>query len=332
MTTRVEAGGLQVARELHDFLETEALPGTGIDPAAFWAGFGAIVRRFAPLNRALVAKRAELQSAIDAWHKARRGQPHDAAAYAAFLREIGYLVPEGPDFAVETPHVDREFSTVAGPQLVVPVMNARYAINAANARWGSLYDALYGTDALGTPAPRGKYDRRRGGRVVTWTKAHLTGIIPLSENGLAWGHVEGLAIVDGKLEVQLIPGLTARDGANTRASTARLADPSQFVGYKGDPARPSAVLFRRNNLHVELVIDLDHPIGRHDSLGLADVILEAAITTICDCEDSVAAVDAEDKVVTYRNWLGLMRGDIAEAVTKGGETFTRRLNPDREYT
>jgi len=331
MTERVGAGGLRVARELYDFINAQALPGTGVDEAAFWEGFGRIAAAFAPRHRALVAKRAALQEKIDAWHIARRGQPHDAAAYKAFLTEIGYLVPEGPDFTIDTPGVDDEFSTIAGPQLVVPVMNARYALNAANGRWGSLYDALYGTDALGSPAPKGRYDRRRGGRVVTWTKAHLTGIAPLSVKGLAWGHVEGVAVVNGQLQVRLIPGLTARDGTGVRAATAGLADPSQFVGYRGDPANPSAILLRRHNLHVELKIDLDSPIGRHDSLGLADVIVEAAITTICDCEDSVAAVDASDKVLTYSNWLGLMKGDLTEQVEKGGETFTRALNPDREY-
>ncbi|MBK0397635.1 malate synthase G [Limibaculum sp. M0105] len=331
MTQRVSAGGLQVARELYDFINDQAIPGTGIDAAAFWEGFGRIAADFAPKNRALVARRAVLQEKIDAWHIARRGQSHDPAAYRAFLAEIGYLVPEGPDFTIDTPGVDDEFATIAGPQLVVPVMNARYALNAANARWGSLYDALYGTDALGSPAPKGKYDRRRGGRVVTWTKAHLTGIAPLSVRGLAWGHVEGVSVVDGQLRVRLIPGLTARDGTGVRAATAGLADPAQFVGYRGDPANPTAILLRRHNLHVELTIDLDSTIGRHDSLGLADVVVEAAITTICDCEDSVAAVDAEDKTLTYANWLGLMKGDLTERVEKGGEVITRALNPDREY-
>ncbi|MGF1444595.1 MAG: malate synthase G [Pikeienuella sp.] len=332
MTAHVELSGISVAADLVAFVETEALPGTGIAPSQFWRGLADLAGRFAAPNRALLAKRDELQAQIDGWHSARRGQPHDPAAYRAFLEQIGYLVPEGPDFTVDTPKVDREFAEIAGPQLVVPVMNARYAINAANARWGSLYDALYGTDALGTSAPKGAYDRRRGGRVVTWTKAHLTGIVPLSEPGLAWAHVEGVAVVDGALEVRLIPGLTARDGASTRADRARLADPTMFVGYRGDPAAPSAILLKRHNLHIELKIDFDHPIGRHDSLGLADVVLESAVTTICDCEDSVAAVDAQDKVTTYRNWLGLMRGDLTAEVAKGGETFTRRLAEDRTYT
>ncbi|MGF1501153.1 MAG: malate synthase G [Paracoccaceae bacterium] len=332
MTDRVAVAGLHIAQELHAFIETEALPGTGVAPEAFWEGLGRLAATFAPKNRALVAERDRLQGLIDGWHVARAGQPHDPAAYRAFLEEIGYLVPEGPDFTVDTPNVDREFAEIAGPQLVVPIMNARYAINAANARWGSLYDALYGTDALGTPPPTdGRYDRRRGGRVVTWTKTHLRGVVPLSEHGTSWAHVERVRIEDGRLKVSLIPGLTGRDGHGMRADEAELADPSQFAGYRGDPGNPSAVLLRVNNLHIELVIDLDHQIGRHDSLGLADVLLEAAVTTICDCEDSVAAVDAEDKVLSYRNWLGLMKGDLEERVTKGGETFLRRLNPDRAY-
>ncbi|MEM9761574.1 MAG: malate synthase G [Pseudomonadota bacterium] len=332
MTERVEAGGLQVARELYDFMNAEALPGTGVEPSAFWEGFGRLAAEFAPKNRALVAKREDLQGKIDAWHSERRGQPHDAAAYRAFLKEIGYLVPEGGDFKVDTPNVDREFSSVAGPQLVVPVMNARFAINAANARWGSLYDALYGTDALGSPPPSGGYDRRRGGRVVTWAKTHLRGIVPLSEHGVSWAHVERVWVENGSLEVELLPGLTGRDGHGVRPNRAHLADPSQFVGFRGDPDAPSAVLLQRHGLHIELVLDRSHPIGRHDTLGLADVVFEAAITTICDCEDSVAAVDADDKVLTYRNWLGLMKGDLSAEVKKGDQSFTRKLNPDREYT
>ncbi|MEM6488817.1 MAG: malate synthase G [Pseudomonadota bacterium] len=331
MTERVTAGGLQIARELYDFIETKALPGSGIEAGAFWSGFGDLARGFAPRNRALVAKRETLQQTIDAWHAERRGKPHDPAAYKTFLTEIGYLVPEGPAFKVDTPNVDREFSEIAGPQLVVPVMNARYAINAANARWGSLYDALYGTDALGSLPTKSGYDRRRGGRVVTWSKAHLTGVVPLSEAGTGWTHVERAWIEDGRLQVSLIPGLTSRDGTGTRAERATLADQSQFVGYRGDPANPTLLLLKCNNLHIEVHIDMGHPIGRHDSLGVADIVLESAVTTICDCEDSVAAVDAEDKVLTYANWLGLMRGDLSADVTKGGETFERRLNPDREY-
>jgi malate synthase len=332
MTVRVTLGSLKVARDLVDFIDSRALPGTGIEPHAFWAGLDRLAAEFAPRNRALVARRDALQAQIDAWHIARRGQPHDADAYRAFLTEIGYLVPEGPDFAVDTANTDPEFSTIAGPQLVVPVMNARFALNAANGRWGSLYDALYGTDALGSPAPKGRYDRQRGGRVVTWSKAHLTGILPLAEPGTGWAHVERIFVEDGALRVDLLPGLTARDGVSVRADQSGLADPAQFVGYRGAPEAPSAVLLQRNGLHVEIVIDRTHTIGRHDTAGIADVILEAAVTTICDCEDSVAAVDSADKVVTYSNWLGLMRGDLTESVTKGDQTFTRALSPDRTYT
>ncbi|MEM9099360.1 MAG: malate synthase G, partial [Pseudomonadota bacterium] len=332
MTERVEIAGLKVARELYDFLETEALPGTGLASSDFWNGFGAIAKEFAPRNRAQVARREEIQKEIDEWHLSRKGKQHSPTAYRIMLEESGYIVPEGPDFKVNTPNVDREFSDIAGPQLVVPIMNARYAINAANARWGSLYDALYGTDALGSPAPKGPYVRRRGGRVVTWAKAHLSGVVALAEPGASWAHVEALAVVDGKLEVTLIPELTARDGVATRARKSGLMDPAQFVGYRGFPAAPSAVLLKRNNLHIELVLDLEGPIGRHDTLGLADVILESAVTTIMDCEDSVAAVDAEDKKLSYSNWLGLMKGDLTEEVTKGGSTFTRKMNPDRLYT
>ncbi len=332
MTAQSQFGKISVAEALVRFVETEALPGTGIEAPDFWAGLEALAARFAPQNRALVAKREALQSQIDDWHRARRGEAHDPAAYRAFLQEIGYLVPEGPDFAVDTPRVDREFTTVAGPQLVVPVMNARYAINAANARWGSLYDALYGTDALGSLPSKGSYDRRRGGRVVTWSKTHLTGVVPLAAPGTSWAHAEQVWVEDGELRLKLIPGLTTRDGRGVRPDLTGLADTAQFAGYRGDPASPSAVLLRANELHIELVINLAHPIGRYDSLGLADVILESAVTTICDCEDSVAAVDAEDKVTTYRNWLGLMRGDLAAEVRKGGESFTRRLAEDRIYT
>ncbi|MEM8791092.1 MAG: malate synthase G [Pseudomonadota bacterium] len=332
MTERVEIAGLKVARELYDFLENEALPGTGVASSDFWNGFGAIAKEYAPRNRAFVARREEIQKEIDEWHLSRKGKQHSPTAYRIMLEESGYIVPEGPDFKVDTPNVDREFSDIAGPQLVVPITNARYALNAANARWGSLYDALYGTDALGSPAPKGPYVRRRGGRVVTWAKAHLSGVVPLAEEGASWAHVEALAVVDGKLEVTLIPELTARDGVRTRARKSGLMNPAQFVGYRGFPAAPSAVLLKRNNLHIELVLDLEGPIGRHDTLGLADVVIESAITTIMDCEDSVAAVDAGDKKLSYSNWLGLMKGDLTEEVSKGGETFTRKLNHDRLYT
>ncbi|MFK7941906.1 MAG: malate synthase G [Paracoccaceae bacterium] len=328
---RVERHGLQVDQALAEFLEGNALPGTGVKDSAFWEGLSSLLHDFAPRNRALLAKRAELQRQISDWHRANPGQP-DPEAYRSFLEEIGYLVPEGPDFSVETSNVDPEIATIAGPQLVVPITNARYALNAANARWGSLYDALYGTDALGAAPQGGGYDRRRGGRVVTWCKTHLRGIFPLAEPDTSWAHVEAMRIVDGKLEVDLLPQLTTRNGAGVRAATSGLKDPNQFAGYRGDPANPSAVLLRRNNLHIELVIDRDHPIGRYDTLGLADVIVEAAVTTIMDLEDSIAAVDADDKVLAYGNWLGLMRGDLEEDLTKAGKTFTRKLAEDKVFT
>ncbi|MEO0993259.1 MAG: malate synthase G [Pseudomonadota bacterium] len=332
MNAMTDIAGLKIEAGLRAFIEQDAVPVTGIAAADFWAGLKMLADGFAKENRRLVAKRAALQAQIDDWHRAHQGAAHDPAAYRAFLEDIGYLVPEGSDFEIETANVDREFREIAGPQLVVPVMNARYALNAANARWGSLYDALYGTDALGTPPPQGKYDRRRGGRVVTWTKAHLSGVIKLADAGCSWAHVQNLRIEDGQLVVELIPGLTARDGISERAGTTRLREPSQFVGYRGDPAMPEALLFRRHNLHIEVKIDRDSAIGRYDTAHISDVILESAITTICDCEDSVAAVDGEDKVTSYRNWLGLMKGDLTAEVRKGGESFTRSLNGDRTYS
>ena len=327
MTGRVETSGLKVARELHEFIETEALPGTGASPGDFWNGLAAVAAEFAPKNRALVARRAEIQARIDDWHRARKGKPRDPVAYRAMLEEIGYIIPEGPNFKVDTPNVDREFSEIAGPQLVVPIANARYALNAANARWGSLYDALYGTDALGSPPPKGPYDRDRGDRVVAWAKAHLSDIAPLAGEGARWENVAALAVIDGRLEAALIPD-SAADGARKTG----LLNPDGFAGWRGAPDAPSAVLLKRNNLHIELVLDRDNPVGRRDPMGLADVILESAVTAIVDCEDSVAAVDARDKTLCYRNWLGLVRGDLTAEVTGGGETFVRKLNPDRRYT
>ena len=318
MTGRVSAGGLQVAQELYDFIEIEALPGTGIGAAAFWDGFGRIAAGFIPRNRALLARRDALQARIDAWHKARAGRPHDPAAYKAFLSEIGYLVPEGPDFSIDTPNVDAEFSTIAGPQLVVPVMNARYALNAANARWGSLYDALYGTDAMGSAPEPGGYDPERGVEVIGWAKAFLDDVTPLA--GASHADVTRYAVAGGRLAATLSDG-----------RQAALANPAQFAGFSGDSAEPHSILLKNNNLHIDILIDPRHAIGKDDPAGVADLVIESAITTIMDCEDSVAAVDAEDKVLAYRNWLGLMKGNLTEEVTKGGHTFTRRLNPDRSY-
>ncbi len=320
MTDRIEIAGLRIARELHDFVEREALPGTGIAAEAFWNGFSAIVHDLAPKNRALLARRDAMQAKLDSWYR-DNGAPVDMDEYKTFLKEIGYLVPEGPAFSVSTDNVDPEISVVAGPQLVVPVMNARYALNAANARWGSLYDALYGTDAIPETdgAQKGKsFNPARGAKVVAWSKNFLDESAPLTSG--KWAGVNGLSVANGALR------LSAGAGSTT------LADPRQFAGYRGDPANPDAVLLVKNGLHTEIVVDRDNQIGKTDPAGIADIALESAVTTIQDCEDSVAAVDAEDKVVVYRNWLGLMKGDLAEEITKVGKTFVRKLNPDRAYT
>ena len=317
--TRVEISGLKVAKELYDFIESEALPGTDVASAQFWDGLGALINELGPKNRALLERREELQGQIDEWHKTRRGRPMDFQEYKKFLAEIGYLLPEVPDFTIDTSKVDEEFTTIAGPQLVVPITNARYALNAANARWGSLYDALYGTDAMGDlPSGQG-YDAARGQRVIAWAKAFLDEAAPLSDGSHA--DVTGYSIAKGKLVA------TLADGATTGLKTE-----DAFAGYRGAADAPEAVLLVNNALHIELVIDRSNPIGEADKAGVADMIMEAAVSTIMDFEDSVAAVDAEDKVQAYRNWLGLMKGDLAEEVSKGGKTFTRKLNADRTYT
>lgn len=314
MVTRVTKSGLQVDGQLARFIEDRALPGTGVGAEAFWSGFAAILADLAPKNRALLAKRQELQDKIDAWHRARRGQPHDHAAYKAYLAEIGYLLPEGPAFRIETGNVDPEIARVPGPQLVVPITNARYALNAANARWGSLYDCLYGTDAMGSAPPKGGYDRGRGARVVARARVFLDEAFPI--DGASHADVRRYHVRDGALLVDEMP----------------LVTPSKFVGYRGNPKAPDAVLLRNNGLHVELVFDRAHFIGARDQACLADVQLESALSAIMDCEDSVACVDAEDKVLAYANWLGLMQGDLADSFEKGGRQQTRRLNPDRSYT
>ena len=322
MTERVQVGGLQVAKALYDFVTNEAIPGTGVAAEAFWAGAASVIHDLAPKNRALLAKRDEIQAKIDAWHQARKGQAHDAVAYKAFLQEIGYLLPEPADFKVTTENVDAEIATMAGPQLVVPIMNARFALNAANARWGSLYDALYGTDAISEEngAEKGQgYNKVRGDKVIAFARAFLDEAAPLA-NG---SHVDatGYRVDNGQLVVSL------KDG-----STTGLAQAEKFVGYVGEAAAPKGVLLKNNGLHFEIQIDASSPIGQTDAAGVKDVLMEAALTTIMDCEDSVAAVDADDKVIAYKNWLGLMKGDLAEAVAKGGKTFTRTMNADRVYT
>lgn len=311
---RIEIDGLKIAPELADFVENQALPGTGVSADTFWGGLSKLVHELGPKNRALLAVREKIQSQVDDWHIKHRGQPHDRAAYQGFLRDIGYLVPEGEDFQIDTQNVDPEIASVAGPQLVVPVMNARFALNAANARWGSFYDALYGTDALGDAPRAGGYDAARGARVVAKGRAFLDAAVPL--DGASWSDIMALSVAGGQL----------------RAGDVGLADPAQYMGYIGDADAPTGVVLKNNGLHIIIEINPDSPIGSTDAAGIADIRLESALSTIMDCEDSVAAVDAEDKVVAYRNWLGLMRGDLAETVTKGGKTFTRVLNPDVVYT
>ncbi|MGV9833604.1 malate synthase G, partial [Nocardia niigatensis] len=322
MTERIQVGGLQVAKVLHDFVENEALPGTGVDSAAFWSGAEAVINDLAPRNRALLAERDDIQAKIDEWHRANPGAGYDKAAYKQFLTEIGYLRPEPADFQIGTENVDAEIATQAGPQLVVPVMNARFAINAANARWGSLYDALYGTDAISEAngAEKGSgYNKVRGDKVIEWARNFLDDAVPL----ITGSHVGSTkySIEDGELVVGLEDG-----------TEIGLADNDALVGYLGDPAEPTSVLLKHNGLHIEIQIDPSSPIGATDTAGVKDVVLESAVTTIMDFEDSVAAVDAEDKVLCYHNWLGLMKGDLAEQVSKGGKTFTRTMNPDRVYT
>ncbi len=313
MSDRIEKYGLRIARSLADFIDHEALPGTGVTADRFWQGLSDLAHDFGPKNRSLVAHRELLQSQIDDWHSARKGQPHDAKAYKAFLQEVGYLISEGADFEVETSNVDPEIATISGAQLVVPVTNARFALNAANARWGSLYDALYGTDALGDLPVSGGYDVARGARVIAWGRALLDQSVPLT--GSSWAAVKSLSVEDGVLLV---------DGAE-------LSDATQFVGFGGDGAAPTSVLLRNNGLHLIVEIDTNSPIGSTDLAGIADIRLEAAISTIMDCEDSVATVDAGDKVLAYRNWLGLMRGDLTEEIVKGGKSHTRKLNPDLSF-
>ncbi len=321
MTARTTVHGLQVATALHRFIEDTVLPATGVASDTFWKGFDAIVSEFAPKNIALLAERDRIQAEMDAWHKAHPGPIADMPAYRAFLEKIGYLLPQPQGAKATTTNVDAELALQAGPQLVVPILNARYALNAANARWGSLYDALYGTDAIPETggAEKGKgYNPVRGAKVIEFARNVLDQAAPL-ENG-SHKNATGYKVENGKLVVAL------------QSSSTGLKDPSQLVGYQGDAAAPSSVLLRHNGIHLDIQIDRKTPIGQSDAAGVSDVVLEAALSTILDLEDSVAVVDAEDKVLAYSNWLGILQGTLTEQVTKAGKTFTRGLNPDREYT
>lgn len=314
MTDRVTVGNLRVAPVLYDFVNDEALPGTDIDPDTFWSGVDKVVADLTPKNQDLLRRRDDLQAQIDKWHRARVIGGFEPADYKQFLEDIGYLEPEPGDFTITTAGVDDEITTTAGPQLVVPILNARFALNAANARWGSLYDALYGTDVIsdeGGAEAGSSYNKVRGDKVIAYARDFLDGAVPLAEG--SWTDIESLTVEDG-------------------AVRPALADPEQFVGYQGEPAAPTSVVLTNHGLHIEILIDADSPIGSTDKAGIKDVVLESAITTIMDFEDSVAAVDADDKVLGYRNWLGLNRGDLAEEVSKGDKTFTRVLSEDRTYT
>ena len=322
MNMRVTAGGLQIDKALYELVGEEIAPGTGIDPDRFWQSLAAIVRDLGPKNRALLAKRDELQAKIDTWHLDRKGQPFDQQGYEVFLRDIGYLMPEGGDFEITTANVDPEIAAVAGPQLVVPVDNARYALNAANARWGSLYDALYGTDVIPeeSSAPKGnEYNPARGAQVVAYANAFLDEAVPLAQGSYA--DVVAYSIEDGRLAAKRSDG-----------QVSVLAAPETFAGYREHAGELTEILLCNNGLHIELQIDRAHVVGKSSPAGVKDVVLEAAVTTIQDCEDSVAAVNAADKVRVYRNWLGLMKGDLEASIEKGGKRQTRAMNPDRSYT
>ncbi|MBH3429075.1 malate synthase G [Pseudomonas alkylphenolica] len=322
MTRYQQVGNLKVASVLFDFINNEAIPGTGIATDRFWAGVEAVIHDLAPKNKALLVKRDTLQANIDAWHQARAGQVHDAQAYKAFLQDVGYLLPEPADFKVTTAQVDDEIARMAGPQLVVPLMNARFALNAANARWGSLYDALYGTDAISEEggAEKGEgYNKARGDKVIAFARAFLDQAVPLQ--GASHADACAYAVKHGQLAASLNDG-----------NAVGLKNAAQFIAFQGDASQPTAVLLKHNGLHLDIQVDPSSLVGQNDAAGVKDILMESALTTIMDCEDSVAAVDADDKVLVYRNWLGLMKGDLAETVSKGSLTFTRTLHPDREYT
>ena len=322
MTERIKRGGLQVAQVLDELVLNEIIPGTGIEVDDFWQGLEAILTELAPENRALLEKRDALQLQIDQWHREQQGKPHDPSAYKTFLQSIGYLVPETENFSVTTENVDVELATMAGPQLVVPVMNARYALNAANARWGSLYDALYGTDVIAESegAEKGQgYNPERGRKVIAFAREFLDDMAPLVNGSHA--DATGYSIKENQLAVALSSG-----------REVGLVAPDKFVGFRGEREAPTAILLKNNELHAEVQIDAEHPIGKTDPAHVKDVLMESALSTIMDCEDSIAAVDADDKAQVYRNWLGLMKGSLEERIEKGGKTFTRSMNPDREYT
>src|ERR1700753_3622373 len=324
MTDRVSVGNLRVAQALYDFVNTEALPGTDIDPDTFWAGVDKVVTDLQPQNQDLLARRDQLQAQIDKWHRHHVIEPIDPETYRQFLTEIGYLVPEPDDFTITTAGVDPEITTTAGPQLVVPVTNARFALNAANARWGSLYDALYGTDVIPETdgAEQGtSYNQVGGDKVIAYARKFLDDAVPLSSG--SWADATGLSVDDGRL-------LVSQRGEELSRG---LANPGQFAGYTGELGRPAwSVLLVNHGLHIEILIDPESPIGKTDAAGIKDVVLESAVTTIIDFEDAVAAVDADDKVRAYRNWLGLNKGDLSAQVDKDGDSFTRVLNQDRRYT
>ena len=318
MSGRIEKNGLSIDEKLVTFIESEAIPGTGVDTQKFWQGFAEIVEKLGPKNKTLLQKREDIQSKIDEYHITHRGQDIDIEDYKSFLYDIGYLVPEGENFKIDTSNVDEEIADLCGPQLVVPIMNARYALNAANARWGSLYDAFYGTDAMGDLPPQGGYSNDRGDKVISNAKAHLDKVAPLDSNN--WHEISEINVVEG----QLILSVNEKE--------VSLLNKNQFVGYIQNNNSINEVILLKNGLHIRILIDPDHVIGKNDKANISDIILEAAITTIMDCEDSVAAVDGEDKVLAYKNWLGLMKGDLTEDLEKSGKIITRRLNQDIKYT
>ena len=318
MSGRIEKNGLSIDEKLVTFIESEAIPGTGVDTQNFWQGFAEIVEKLGPKNKTLLQKREDIQSKIDEYHIKHRGQDIDIEDYKSFLYDIGYLVPEGENFKIDTSNVDEEIADLCGPQLVVPIMNARYALNAANARWGSLYDAFYGTDAMGDLPPQGGYSNDRGDKVISNAKAHLDKVAPLDSNN--WHEISEINVVEG----QLILSVNEKE--------VSLLNKNQFVGYIQNNNSINEVILLKNGLHIRILIDPDHVIGKNDKANISDIILEAAITTIMDCEDSVAAVDGEDKVLAYKNWLGLMKGDLTEDLEKSGKIITRRLNQDIKYT